>query len=71
MTDKDGVNAAFAKYVTYDAETGSVGVDYTRAEAEFGDSTEMGEQFDAYISELYELQSTAEEAQDEIADIEE
>lgn len=71
MTDKNGANAAFAKYVTYDAETGSISVDYTGAEAEFGDSTEMGEQFDAFISELYELQSTAEEAQDEIADIEE
>ena len=70
MTSKTGKNAQFAQYVTYDATSGAIEVDYTGAEAAFGDNSEIGGLFDEYVSELYELQSTADDAQDALEDIE-
>jgi uncharacterized phage infection (PIP) family protein YhgE len=70
MTDKKGPNAEFAQYVNYDAVSGTVTVDWEKANADFGDSPEKGELFDAYVTDLYKIESAINDAKDGIEEVE-
>jgi hypothetical protein len=62
-------NSQFAKYVQYDAATGSITLDTNALEnADF--SAEEGEKFDAFLAALTENRDTINDAEDALYDIE-